>query len=98
MNLRQVLDDTPNAIPSFLSQRQSFKVLGIVPPDRGARQVAVRREARELGIDIHSVPGSGPGGRVTDGLVALYGFEESSGQVVYDESGVAPAGALGGSA
>jgi pyruvate dehydrogenase E2 component (dihydrolipoamide acetyltransferase) len=26
---------------------------------------AVRREARELGIDIHEVPGTGPGGRVT---------------------------------
>jgi pyruvate dehydrogenase E2 component (dihydrolipoamide acetyltransferase) len=28
---------------------------------------AVRREARELGLDLGSVPGSGPGGRVTKG-------------------------------
>lgn len=36
-------------------------------------------------------PDPGPGGRVTDGLISLYGFEEGSGQTVYDQSGVAPA-------
>jgi pyruvate dehydrogenase E2 component (dihydrolipoamide acetyltransferase) len=37
------------------------------PAARGATRAApaVRREARELGLDIHAVPGSGPGGRVT---------------------------------
>lgn len=37
------------------------------PANRGATRAApaVRREARELGLDIHAVPGSGPGGRVT---------------------------------
>ena len=36
-------------------------------PTRGTTKAApaVRREAREMGIDIHAVPGSGPGGRVT---------------------------------
>src|SRR5688572_3982167 len=36
-------------------------------PPRGETKAtpAVRREAREKGIDIHTVPGTGPGGRVT---------------------------------
>ena len=33
-------------------------------------------------------PGSPPAGRVTDGLLALYDFEETSGPVVWDVSGV----------
>jgi pyruvate dehydrogenase E2 component (dihydrolipoamide acetyltransferase) len=32
----------------------------------------VRRLARELGIDIHNVPGSGPGGRISEDDVKLY--------------------------
>jgi pyruvate dehydrogenase E2 component (dihydrolipoamide acetyltransferase) len=32
----------------------------------------VRRLARELGIDIHNVPGSGPGGRISENDVKLY--------------------------
>jgi pyruvate dehydrogenase E2 component (dihydrolipoamide acetyltransferase) len=32
----------------------------------------VRRLARELGIDIHSVPGNGPGGRISEDDVKLY--------------------------
>jgi pyruvate dehydrogenase E2 component (dihydrolipoamide acetyltransferase) len=32
----------------------------------------VRRLARELGLDIHSVPGSGPGGRISEDDVKLY--------------------------
>jgi pyruvate dehydrogenase E2 component (dihydrolipoamide acetyltransferase) len=32
----------------------------------------VRRLARELGIDIHSVPGRGPGGRISEEDVKLY--------------------------
>src|SRR5215831_11744998 len=31
-----------------------------------------RRLARELGVDIHSVPGSGPGGRISEDDVKLY--------------------------
>lgn len=44
------------------------------PGRRGATKAApaVRREARELGIDIHAVPGSGPGGRITRGDLATY--------------------------
>ncbi len=32
----------------------------------------VRRLARELGVDIHSVPGTGPGGRISEDDVKLY--------------------------
>ncbi|PYV50921.1 MAG: dihydrolipoyllysine-residue acetyltransferase [Acidobacteria bacterium] len=32
----------------------------------------VRRLARELGIDIHSIPGNGPGGRISEADVKLY--------------------------
>jgi pyruvate dehydrogenase E2 component (dihydrolipoamide acetyltransferase) len=32
----------------------------------------VRRLARELGIDIHNVPGNGPGGRISENDVKLY--------------------------
>lgn len=39
------------------------------PPAGGPTKAApaVRREARELGVDLSSVPGTGPGGRVTKG-------------------------------
>jgi pyruvate dehydrogenase E2 component (dihydrolipoamide acetyltransferase) len=32
----------------------------------------VRRLARELGVDIHSVPGTGPGGRISEDDIKLY--------------------------
>src|ERR1700746_3274971 len=32
----------------------------------------VRRMARELGVDIHKVPGSGPGGRISEDDVKAY--------------------------
>ncbi len=32
----------------------------------------VRRIARELGVDIHSVPGTGPGGRISEDDIKLY--------------------------
>jgi pyruvate dehydrogenase E2 component (dihydrolipoamide acetyltransferase) len=33
---------------------------------------AARRRARELGVDLQNVPGSGPGGRITEGDVKSY--------------------------
>ncbi len=44
------------------------------PATRAATKAApaVRREAKELGIDIHEVPGSGPGGRITRNDLAVY--------------------------
>src|SRR5207245_2381742 len=32
----------------------------------------VRRLARELGVDIHNVPGAGPGGRISEDDVKAY--------------------------
>jgi len=32
----------------------------------------IRRLARELGVDIHSVPGTGPGGRISEDDIKLY--------------------------
>lgn len=44
------------------------------PSTRGATKAApaVRRNAREQGVDIHAVPGTGKGGRVTHADVAAY--------------------------
>ncbi|HHO50395.1 MAG TPA: 2-oxo acid dehydrogenase subunit E2 [Deltaproteobacteria bacterium] len=44
------------------------------PASRAATKAtpAVRREARELGIDIHAVPGTGRGGRVTRSDLSAY--------------------------
>ena len=44
------------------------------PSSRGATKAApaVRRNAREQGVDIHEVPGTGKGGRVTHADVAAY--------------------------
>ncbi|TNE88230.1 MAG: 2-oxo acid dehydrogenase subunit E2 [Deltaproteobacteria bacterium] len=44
------------------------------PTTRGATKAApaVRRNAREHGIDIHDVPGTGKGGRITHADVAAY--------------------------
>lgn len=55
----------PKAAPAPTSSRRASS-----PSDPSARAhtkaaPAVRREARERGIDIQSVPGTGPGGRVT---------------------------------
>ena len=44
------------------------------PEHRGPVPAAphTRRLARELGVDIHSVPGTGPGGRISEDDVKLY--------------------------
>ena len=66
------------------------------PPAPVARQTfsgspaapSVRRLAREIGVDIHGVPGSGPGGRVSADDVKRYARNRPS-----DKSGAAPAAA-----
>lgn len=58
--------------PVFTMPLQLGKVAGT---DRGGPVPAapsVRRLARELGIDIHQVPGSGPGGRISEDDVKLF--------------------------
>ena len=47
----------------------------------------VRRLARELGVDIHNVPGSGPGGRISEDDVKAY----AKSLIVASASGVATA-------
>jgi pyruvate dehydrogenase E2 component (dihydrolipoamide acetyltransferase) len=47
----------------------------------------VRRLARELGIDIHNVPGNGPGGRISEEDVKLY----AKSVIVAAASGTGPA-------
>jgi pyruvate dehydrogenase E2 component (dihydrolipoamide acetyltransferase) len=46
-----------------------------VPPPAGP---ATRRLARELGVDLHQVPGTGPGGRITSEDVQAYVRERLS--------------------
>jgi pyruvate dehydrogenase E2 component (dihydrolipoamide acetyltransferase) len=64
--------DQPQApIPEFTMPVQLGKVAGT---DRHPVPAAphVRRLAREVGVDIHSVQGSGPGGRISENDVKLY--------------------------
>jgi pyruvate dehydrogenase E2 component (dihydrolipoamide acetyltransferase) len=63
--------DQPQApIPEFSMPVQLGKVAGT---DRHPVPAAphVRRLAREVGVDIHSAPGSGPGGRISEDDVKL---------------------------
>ncbi|MGB9205427.1 MAG: dihydrolipoyllysine-residue acetyltransferase [Terriglobales bacterium] len=64
-------DQPPAPIPEFTMPVQLGKVAGT---DRHPVPAAphVRRLAREVGVDIHSVPGSGPGGRISEDDVKLF--------------------------
>ena len=71
--------DQPQApIPEFSMPVQLGKVAGT---DRDPVPAAphVRRLAREVGVDIHSVPGSGPGGRISEDDVKLCAKKCSAG-------------------
>lgn len=52
---------------------------------------AVRREARELGIDIHRVAGTGPGGRVTRDDLQAFGAQDPNETMRLPEPRIAPA-------
>src|ERR1019366_5694158 len=60
----------PAPIPAFSMPVQLGKVAGT---DRDPVPAAplVRRLAREIGVDIRSVPGRGPGGRISEDDVKL---------------------------
>jgi len=59
--------DQPQVRPSdFAMPKQLDKVAGSEPREPVPAAPHVRRLARELGIDIHDVKGSGPGGRISD--------------------------------
>jgi pyruvate dehydrogenase E2 component (dihydrolipoamide acetyltransferase) len=64
--------DQPQApAPEFSMPVQLGKVAGTEHRDPVPAAPHVRRLAREIGVDIHSVQGSGPGGRVSEDDVKL---------------------------
>ena len=58
--------------PSFSMPVQLAKVAGMEHRDPAPAAPHVRRLAREIGVDIHSVQGSGPGGRISEDDVKLH--------------------------
>jgi pyruvate dehydrogenase E2 component (dihydrolipoamide acetyltransferase) len=58
--------------PAFTMPVQLGKVAGTEHRDPVPAAPSVRRLAREIGVDIHSVQGSGPGGRISDDDVKLH--------------------------
>src|SRR5712671_4603072 len=64
-------DHPQAATPDFTMPVQLAKVAGTEHRDPAPAAPHVRRLAREIGVDIHSVPGSGPGGRISDDDVKL---------------------------
>jgi pyruvate dehydrogenase E2 component (dihydrolipoamide acetyltransferase) len=64
--------DQPQApTPAFSMPVQLGKVAGTEHRDPAPAAPHVRRLAREIGVDIHSVQGSGPGGRISEDDVKL---------------------------
>ena len=64
--------DQPQApAPEFSMPVQLGKVAGTEHRDPAPAAPHVRRLAREIGVDIHSVQGSGPGGRISEDDVKL---------------------------
>ena len=59
-------DQPHEAAPSFTMPIQLGKVAGTEHRDPAPAAPHVRRLAREIGVDIHSVLGSGPGGRISE--------------------------------
>jgi pyruvate dehydrogenase E2 component (dihydrolipoamide acetyltransferase) len=65
-------DRPPSAPPDFSMPVQLGKVAGTEHRDPVPAAPHVRRLAREIGVDIHSVQGSGPGGRISEDDVKLH--------------------------
>jgi pyruvate dehydrogenase E2 component (dihydrolipoamide acetyltransferase) len=65
-------DQPVTAPPAFTMPVQLGKVAGTEHRDPVPAAPSVRRLAREIGVDIHSVQGSGPGGRISDDDVKLH--------------------------
>src|SRR6266446_10477331 len=64
-------DQPQAATPDFTMPVQLAKVAGTEHRDPAPAAPHVRRLAREIGVDIHSVAGSGPGGRISEDDVKL---------------------------
>lgn len=60
------------APPAFTMPVQLGKVAGTEHRDPVPAAPSIRRLAREIGVDIHNVQGSGPGGRISDDDVKLH--------------------------
>jgi pyruvate dehydrogenase E2 component (dihydrolipoamide acetyltransferase) len=65
-------DQPQSFLPSFAMPAQLEKVAGSEHREPVPAAPHVRRLARELGIDVHSVKGSGPGGRISENDVKAY--------------------------
>ncbi len=65
-------DQPPTPPAEFSMPVQLGKVAGTEHRDPAAAAPHVRRLAREIGVDIHSVKGTGPGGRISDDDVKLH--------------------------
>src|SRR6185437_1724217 len=59
-------DQPKQAVASFSMPAQLTKTAGAEHRDPVPAAPHTRRLARELGVDIHSVKGSGPGGRISE--------------------------------
>jgi len=62
----------PPAVATFSMPLNLGKSAGTEHRDPVPAAPHTRRLARELGVDIHSVPGSGPGGRISEDDVKVY--------------------------
>jgi pyruvate dehydrogenase E2 component (dihydrolipoamide acetyltransferase) len=65
-------DQPQSFLPSFAMPAQLEKVAGSEHREPVPAAPHVRRLARELGIDVHNVKGSGPGGRISENDVKAY--------------------------
>ena len=65
-------DQPQSFLPSFAMPAQLEKVAGTEHREPVPAAPHVRRLARELGIDVHNVKGSGPGGRISENDVKAY--------------------------
>ena len=65
-------DQPQSILPSFAMPAQLEKVAGAEHREPVPAAPHVRRLARELGIDIHAVKGTGPGGRISEDDVKAY--------------------------
>jgi pyruvate dehydrogenase E2 component (dihydrolipoamide acetyltransferase) len=65
-------DQPQQAVPAFSMPAQLGKVAGTEHRQPVPAAPHVRRLARELGVDIYEVKGSGPGGRISEEDVKVY--------------------------
>jgi pyruvate dehydrogenase E2 component (dihydrolipoamide acetyltransferase) len=64
--------DQPQQAPASFSVPAQIKTAGVEHRDPVPAAPHTRRLARELGVDIHNVKGSGPGGRISEEDVKAY--------------------------